>query len=112
MLIHVKLIFVFARAELAALYGVDNISAYLFASPKPGNEKFSNYFMQLGMRYDLFNCIKKDIVPLSYSALKNVTTQIFTEILALSRTNADNKEVQCITSDAVDTPSLKEAIWL
>jgi pimeloyl-ACP methyl ester carboxylesterase len=66
----------YLSAELTALCGADTISACLFACPKPGNEKFSHYFTQLGMHYTLFN-YTEDIVPrmppLGYSALENVT---------------------------------------
>lgn len=66
----------YLTAELVALSGSQVVSACLFACPKPGNAAFSDYFTQLGVRYDVFNYVA-DLVPLApplgYSALANIT---------------------------------------
>ena len=63
-------------AELTALCNPQQISACLFASPKPGNKDFASYFEQLNINYQIFN-YKSDVVPdlppLGYSALNNIT---------------------------------------
>lgn len=66
---------IYASAELAALCDRNKLSIYLFACPKPGDKAFSDYFEQLGLRYQVFNYQKDwvpDLPPLGYSALQNI----------------------------------------
>jgi triacylglycerol lipase len=63
-------------AELTALCNPQQISACLFASPKPGDKAFASYFEQLNINYQIFNYasdIVPDLPPLGYSALQNIT---------------------------------------
>lgn len=63
-------------AELTGQCKPQQISACLFASPKPGDKAFASYFETLKINYQIFN-YKSDIVPdlppLGYSALNNIT---------------------------------------
>lgn len=66
----------YLTAELAALLPASQVSACLFASPKPGDETFAAYFRRAVSRYQVFSC-QNDIVPLAppagYSPLPDGT---------------------------------------
>ncbi len=66
----------FLAAELAVLPNAPNVSACLFASPKPGNGEFANYFASKVNSYVVYNYendIVPDTPPIGYSAVPNCT---------------------------------------
>ncbi|TQI80524.1 lipase (class 3) [Serratia fonticola] len=66
----------YLSAELAALLPTSQITTCLFASPKPGNSEFADYFQNTVLNYQVFN-YQRDLVPmappLGYSALPGCT---------------------------------------
>ena len=66
----------FLAAELADRNNAPNVAACLFASPKPGNKAFADYFASKISDYVVYNYehdIVPDTPPVGFSPLSNVT---------------------------------------